>query len=70
MVCNHLHFSLTPTPGKDKQLIYHERVPGGYLNIKPADNSESFEPDLEVLFNAINTENELINQAFHTIYQQ
>lgn len=64
-ICEHLHFSLSGKPDDHQNLIYHERVPGGYLNIKKADGTESFEPDLEVLFNAINTHTNEINEAFY-----
>ena len=63
-ICDRLHFSLSRQPEKTTNLIYNERVPGGYLNIQPAKSGESFEPDLEVLFNAIITKNDLINSAF------
>ncbi len=63
-IVDRLHFSLDAHPSLEDDLIYHERVPGGYLNIKPANDTVSFEPDLEVLFNAIITNNTAINQAF------
>jgi len=64
-ICDHLNFSLTNSPDEDEALIYQERVPGGYLNITASSDGTSFEPDLEVLFNAIITENHTINEAFN-----
>ncbi len=63
-IVDSLHFSLDGKPSSSDDLIYHERVPGGYLNISPSTGIPSFEPDLEVLFNAIMTNNSAINQAF------
>ena len=63
-IVDSLHFSLDGKPSSSNDLIYHERVPGGYLNISPSTGIPSFEPDLEVLFNAIMTNNSAINQAF------
>ncbi len=63
-ICEKLYFSLDSKPHETADHIYHERIPGGYLNISPANGLETFEPDLEVLFNAIITENEPISQVF------
>lgn len=63
-ILDHLHFSLDRQKIDASDVIYHERVPGGYLHIRPRQSSESFEPDLEVLFNAIVTKGTFINQAF------
>lgn len=63
-IVDNLHFSLDGKPSSNDDLIYQERVPGGYLNISPSTGTPSFEPDLEVLFNAIMTNNSAINQAF------
>lgn len=63
-ICDTLHFDLSSSSAAFENLIYHERVPGGYLNIKPADGTDSFEPDLEVLFNAIMTDTKTINEQF------
>ena len=64
-ICDKLHFSLSPSPIYPEELIYSERVPGGYLNIGPKQEKPSFEPDLEVLFNAIHTETSRINKVFN-----
>ena len=63
-ICQNLLFTLEKEPSKDKTKIYHERVPGGYLNILPHNGQESFEPDLEVLFNAIVTDGDLFVDSF------
>jgi len=63
-ILDHLHFSLDHHQIERDDLIYRERVPGGYLHIRPKQSDESFEPDLEVLFNAIVTKGQTINQAF------
>lgn len=63
-IVDKLNFSLDTHPSTLEDLIYHERIPGGYLNIRPSTGTPSFEPDLEVLFNAIITNNNAINQAF------
>lgn len=63
-ILQNLHFSLDRKELALDDVIYKERVPGGYLHIRGQQESESFEPDLEVLFNAIVTEGTLINQAF------
>lgn len=59
-----LHFSLTSQPEQVDNLLYHERVPGGYMNIMPANEEDSFEPDLEVFFNAIITTPDLFQNIF------
>ncbi len=63
-ICKNLHFSLAPQESNHSNIIYQERVPGGYLKIKNANGRTSFEPDLEVLFNAIMTVNDSIKHAF------
>jgi len=65
-ICDHLHFSLTHSPSDQEDLIYNERVPGGYLNIRPTDGTVSFEPDLEVLFNGVTTNTDQMTQVFHS----
>lgn len=62
-ICNKLQFSLTDQEIESSEILYCERVPGGYLNIKLQDGSLSFEPDIEVLFNAIITDFQLISRA-------
>lgn len=65
-ILENLHFSLDRKELPDNQVIYKERVPGGYLHIRGRSDGDSFEPDLEVLFNAIVTDRGLINQEFVT----
>lgn len=63
-ILDYLHFSLDRNSLSEEGVIYKERVPGGFLHIRPKQNLESFEPDLEVLFNAIVTKGQIINQVF------
>lgn len=63
-ICNSLHFSLTPVEAEGTGYIYKERIPGGYLNIQARVEGHSFEPDLEVLFNAIMSHPERLLAAF------
>ncbi len=63
-ILDKVHFSLDRAELNTHDVIYKERVPGGYLHIRPKLNGDSFEPDLEVLFNAIVTEGEQINKSF------
>ena len=48
-----LRFEVYRTEPTEEDLIYYERVPGGYLGIAPgAADDSSLEIDLEILFNA------------------
>ena len=66
-ICDNLHFSLTPEQVQSEKIIYQERVPGGHMNISRGNGQPSFEPDIEVLFNAIVTESNLINSLFQKV---
>jgi len=49
-----LSFQVVHHPPKDDGTIYYERIPGGYMTVRPQDESEdSLEADIEILFNAI-----------------
>ena len=61
-----LSFDVHRTEPDEEDVIYQERVPGGYLAITEGGNDESLEIDLEVLFNAVITEKERITDLFKT----
>lgn len=52
-------------PNDDEELIYSERVPGGYMTIRPNNGlTDSLEADIEILFNAIISNADDINKQF------
>ena len=61
-ITNSLSFHVHRSEPQEEDIIYYERVPGGYLAISEGSDSESLEVDLEVLFNAAITEKNTINQ--------
>lgn len=65
---NKLQFQLEyqePDPG---QVIYAERVPGGYMTINPQNGEGEEEVDLEVLFNAVIEKTSYFTDLFKTDY--
>jgi ABC-2 type transport system ATP-binding protein len=62
-----LSFDVHRTEPNDDDVIYHERVPGGYLAITEGGQDDSLEVDLEVLFNAVITEKEKITQLIKPV---
>ena len=64
-VMNHLSFIVTREPPSDDNIIYYERVPGGYLCIENSASLHSLEIDIETLFNAVTTEKESILSLFN-----
>lgn len=54
LISKALSFEIYRSEPHETDIIYHERVPGGYLAIKEGGHRpESLEVDLEVLFNAV-----------------
>ena len=51
---------------EDKDILYYERVPGGYLSIKEGSSVHSLEVDLEVLFNAVITDRQSFAQLLNS----
>ena len=64
-ICSNFSFSLDPEPITHPDVLYSERVPGGHLNIYRYNDQFHFEPDLEVLFNAIVTDNLKIRRTIN-----
>lgn len=67
-ISDHVGFSILRTPPKDNaDIIYYDRVPGGYLCISDDSGDHSLEPDIETLFNAVITDTSSITQLFQTV---
>lgn len=49
----------------EDDILYHERVPGGYLSIRAGSSMHSLEVDLEVLFNAVITDRQLFSKLLN-----
>lgn len=65
-ISERLSFDVHRTEPSEADVIYHERVPGGYLSITEGGSDRSLEVDLEVLFNAVITEKESITHLLNT----
>ncbi|MEO1518012.1 MAG: ABC transporter ATP-binding protein [Bacteroidota bacterium] len=52
-VSQKLYFELIPSMQAPEDALYAERVPGGFLAVRPNENGWDSEVDIEVLFNAI-----------------
>jgi len=61
-IADALSFDVYRAEPSDPDIIYQERVPGGYLAITDQVHEDSLEVDLEVLFNAVITEKEKISE--------
>ncbi|MEE9372907.1 MAG: ABC transporter ATP-binding protein [Saprospiraceae bacterium] len=59
-IADMLSFDVHRTALKDEDVLYQERVPGGYLSITKGGHDHSLEVDLEVFFNAVITKKETI----------
>jgi len=64
-IMEHLNFQVTPYQPSEQEVLYYERVPGGYMTLQPnLGFSDSLEADLEILFNAVNSFPEEIQHLF------
>lgn len=64
-IMTHLNFQVEYQRPDEAQLVYAERVPGGYMTIRPNNGlADSLEADLEILFNAIISNTNQIHQLF------
>lgn len=63
-IMKQLHFSISYQEPYGADVLYWERVPGGYFTIRSESEEDSLEPDIEVLFNAIISHPESFNDAF------
>ncbi|MEM8528163.1 MAG: ABC transporter ATP-binding protein [Bacteroidota bacterium] len=64
-IMEHLNFQVTPYPPNEYEVLYCERVPGGYMTLQPNLGIEdSLEADLEILFNAVTSFPEEIEHLF------
>lgn len=59
-----LEFTLSYQQPREADVLYWERVAGGYAAIRPADRGDSLEVDLELLFNAVIERPELFQERF------
>jgi len=59
---NKLYFSKHLTQEALPDLIYSENGTGGYVHIQPNNEGRSSEVELEILFNAVITQKDLVNQ--------
>ncbi len=63
-VTKNLHFELIPTMNEPQGVLYSERVPGGYYVVTENSTGQETEPDIEVLFNAVVANPELMDSIF------
>ena len=63
-VYDRLLFQMQPFGEEPNGVLYAERVPGGYVTVTDNYIGEASEIDLEVLFNAVISQTEKINQLF------
>ena len=63
-VYDRLLFQMQPFGEEPNGVLYAERVPGGYMTVTDNYIGEASEIDLEVLFNAVISQTEKINQLF------
>jgi len=59
-----LLFRKSLSPEKDTRCLYTEMTSGAYIHVLPNDQSEPSEVELEVLFNALTTDKDLITKQF------
>ncbi|MFK7971809.1 MAG: ATP-binding cassette domain-containing protein [Bacteroidia bacterium] len=63
-ITDKLHFELSRQGARSEDVIYEERVPGGYMILAENKGSEPSDLDLEILFNAILNQRERIRAIF------
>lgn len=63
-ISSHLSCKIELTEPKGQDVLYSERVPGGYCVLTAGNGSLETAVDIEVLFNAAVTANEKLNAAF------
>lgn len=66
-IADQLSFVIRREPPVDENVLYYERVPGGYLCILSGGSDLSLEVDIETLFNAITSEKESILSQFKSM---
>lgn len=52
-IMDQVHFSISYREPFGSDVIYWERVPGGYYTLRFGGQEDSLEPDVEILFNAV-----------------
>lgn len=65
---NKLQFQLTFREPNASEVIYAERVPGGFMTINPQNGEGEEEADLEVLFNAVIEKTSYFTDLFKSDY--
>lgn len=65
---NKLQFQLTFREPDASEVIYSERVPGGFMTINPQNGEGEEEADLEVLFNAVIEKTSYFTDLFKSDY--
>ena len=63
-ITNKLHFGMHFQESAASDALYAERTPGGYLAVTPNVTGEETEVDMEVLFNAVVSNKEKMQQLF------
>lgn len=63
-IMDQLHFSISYQEPYHADVLYWERVPGGYYTIRSGQGEDSLEPDIEILFNAVIHHPESFNDLF------
>jgi ABC-2 type transport system ATP-binding protein len=63
-ITRQLHFELVSGMNEPEDVLYAERVPGGWLTVSKNETGQESEMDVEVLFNAVVTKRHLINELF------
>ena len=63
-IAQKLQFEVTYSRGEPDEVLYAERVPGGYMVVKENLDGEETEVDIEVFFNAMMANQEVIQKLF------
>jgi len=67
-VASLLNFQIRREPPSSEDILYYERVPGGYICLSGQTNNDSLEVVIETLFNAVISEPRRMNQHFNSTY--
>lgn len=65
-VANRINFQIRREPPSSEDILYYERVPGGYLCLSEESKSDSLEVVIETLFNAVISEPRRMNHHFNS----
>jgi len=63
-ICRHLSFQMDHEQSRAGDVLYSEKVLGGYMMVKANTSGEDSKIELEILFNAVIANSEMINGLF------